>query len=696
VIELLEQLKRLNEKKEEELRSSHESLAKKLNISRKEYNNDINSILAFYGITEDFDISLEDAKDKYDISTRSVILEDEWYKWLVLPTLAETKKGFVAVIPSINGKAFFYESGKKKYITSKNADAFLKNGICLYKGAGNIRSIPEFLKYLFSTVTAGEKLLIFLLNFLTLAVGLAFPAINYAIFNYIIPSAGFSDIFPIGCILFSVSGITFVTGILQSSYLIRALMKIEVYAQAALFSKLLKAKTEFFKELKSGELSDSILGFINSTVSAASFSTLISLLLLFVYLIQIYYFAGKLIYTVFGITIVLILLIGIELASRMKWRKSYSKSSADMTGFVYEFFCGMEKIKLNGAELRMFKKWSKKYSDYAKIRIKPFFVKYSSVFYKIFSITATIAIFLNATSSGSAQYIAFYSAYGAFIAILLRVPAMVEAITAFTSALTLVAPLISVESEPSEGKKISFDDGDIELSKIFFKYTAEGSYIINNLNLTIKNGECLGIAGASGCGKSTLIRIILGFESNYEGNIFIGKTSFREIKDWRKNIGTVLQDSRLISGTIYSNITLTKSNASPAEVNNAIILAGLKDDIEKMPMGLHTLISEENCNISGGQKQRILIARAILKEPKLLIFDEATSALDNMVQAAVSESINNIECTKIIIAHRLATLKNCDRIIVIENGTIVEEGKYDELISQSTSAFSKLTSRQVL
>lgn len=164
---------------------------------------------------------------------------------------------------------------------------------------------------------------------------------------------------------------------------------------------------------------------------------------------------------------------------------------------------------------------------------------------------------------------------------------------------------------------------------------------------------------------------------------------------YRRQLGVVLQNGNLISGSIYENITITAPEANLTRVNEVVQQVGLKEDIAQMPMGLHTMLGE-NCNtISGGQKQRILIARAICGSPKILIFDEATSALDNLTQAAVSSSLDNMNVTRIVVAHRLSTIKNCDRILVFNNGEIVQEGTYHTLMKDTDGLFYALASRQI-
>ena len=156
-----------------------------------------------------------------------------------------------------------------------------------------------------------------------------------------------------------------------------------------------------------------------------------------------------------------------------------------------------------------------------------------------------------------------------------------------------------------------------------------------------------------------------------------------------------MQSGKRFQGDIYSNIVISAPWLSQDEAWEAAELAGIAEDIRKMPMGMNTVISEGSGGISGGQRQRLMIARAVAPKPKILMFDEATSALDNMTQKKVSESLDALKCTRIIIAHRLSTIKQCDRIIVLDQGKIIEDGKYDELIAKN-GFFAELVARQRL
>ena len=190
--------------------------------------------------------------------------------------------------------------------------------------------------------------------------------------------------------------------------------------------------------------------------------------------------------------------------------------------------------------------------------------------------------------------------------------------------------------------------------------------------------------------------MLLGFEKPNTGKIYYDNKDIESVnkRELRKKMGVVLQGGSLISGSIYENITLTKPDATMKQVQEVVKSVGLADDIDNMPMGLHTVLSENCGTISGGQQQRILIARAIVSQPKILYFDEATSALDNITQSMVCATLEKLDSTRVVIAHRLSTIIDCDRIIVMEAGRIVEEGNYKELMN-SKGLFYQLASRQL-
>jgi ABC-type bacteriocin/lantibiotic exporter with double-glycine peptidase domain len=215
------------------------------------------------------------------------------------------------------------------------------------------------------------------------------------------------------------------------------------------------------------------------------------------------------------------------------------------------------------------------------------------------------------------------------------------------------------------------------------------------VSLHIEPGEFIALVGPSGSGKSTLFRLLLGFETPEAGAIYFDGQDLTtlDIQEVRRQMGVVLQNGRLLTGTILENI-IGSSLLTIAEAQEAARMSGLDEDIKRMPMGLHTLVTEGGGTLSGGQRQRLLIARAVVTKPRILFFDEATSALDNRTQAIVSESLERLQATRVVIAHRLSTIINADRIFVMEGGRLVQTGTYQELIDRP-GPFLELAKRQM-
>ena len=269
-------------------------------------------------------------------------------------------------------------------------------------------------------------------------------------------------------------------------------------------------------------------------------------------------------------------------------------------------------------------------------------------------------------------------------------------ISALRPIMDLAEPILKAKPEVCEERQIVKKvKGSIELNNISFRYTDDGPWIIDHLNLKIPRGQYLAIVGTTGCGKTTLMRLMMGFETPKSGAVYYDGKDIQKLdqKSLRQQIGVVMQNGKLFNGDIFSNITISAPQLGLKEAWEAAEMAGVADDIRNMPMGMHTILSEGSGGISGGQRQRLMIARAIVTKPKVLLFDEATSALDNITQKHVSDSLKNLKSTRIVIAHRLSTIKECDRIIVLDKGHIIEDGTYQSL-SKAGGFFSELVERQ--
>lgn len=703
----MNELDSIKQKKQEDVRLAYENLEKALKGSGGLQG--ANAVLKFLNVKGSVDDSLpvgtqlEKLAENYNINIRYVRLEKDFYVKSVMPMLVKTADNtYLAVIPRQNGSCYYIKGNKRINITEKNCDLFTDEALYFYKNLGDEKvTLKSLVRFMFDCVSSADKLMVILLAVTASTSGLLLPWANNYIFSKIIPTGVSSGTLSTAALMFSAILTAAIVKLIQAFVMTNSMSKISAHMQNSVIHRLLRLKSGFFKSEKAGTLSDMIMRFsyILQIISANSVTSFISAVLSVMYLYQIYHYAPRLLGVTLLVTAVFLIVLIREGVSGMKHKKTYSKTLSDMSGFAYEMFSGMEQVKLNGAETKMLHRWSKRYLACADSEAPPFIIRYSDVIYKLIATLAMLFIFISAVDLSASSYIAFSASYGAYIASLMSLASVISTIGEFKAAYEMIRPLFDAELEETKTnkQKPSEINGEITVSDMCFRYNDTMPYVIKDMSFTVKKGESVGIVGTSGCGKSTLIRLLLGLETPEDGSIYIDGFDLRELdlRHYRQNIGTVLQDAKLISGDIYSNITLTKPDADIEDVWEAVSLAGLDDDIAALPMGLHTPVSEENCTLSGGQRQRVLIARAIIAKPSILIFDEATSALDNITQAKITEGINKLNCTKLVVAHRYTTIKDCNRILVLDKGRIAECGSYNELLEKKGIFFGLISGQEL-
>lgn len=674
----------------------------------------IEDILKYYRLKiKDIPENITDVNDQLEwmlrphgVMRRSVYLKEGWYNDAVGPMLAFTNEGekAVALIP---GKLYGYyytdpDTGKRVRVNKTNAKLFEAYGICFYtplplKPIG----FTEFIKFILGQLSFSDIATMVISTLLVTVFGMVLPQLNRILFSDVVGSESIKVLLSMALFIVcvSITNVLFTTVKTLVTEKIRT--KININMQAAGMMRILSLPADFFKGYGSGELSQrvSYLNSLTGTVFDAVFSTGLTGIFSLSYIAQIFNFAPALVAPAIIITLVTVAFSVVSSLVQMSYSAKQMESTAKTSSLVYSIITGIKKIKLAGAEKRMFSRWAGLFGKEAELTYNPpTFLKINTVISLAIGLISTLVMYSVALASNVSlpDYLAFNTSYGMLSAAFMQVSSIALTVATIRPILKMVEPILKTTPEVSEGKEVIENiSGGIELQNVSFKYGENLPNVIDNLSLNITPGQYVAICGTTGCGKTTLMRLLLGFERPQRGGIFYDGKNINnvDIRSLRHQIGCVMQNGGLFQGDIYSNIVISAPWLTVDDAWSAAELAGIADDIRNMPMGMNTVIQEGSGGISGGQKQRLMIARAIAPNPRILLFDEATSALDNITQKKVSESLDSLNCTRIVVAHRLSTIKQCDRIIVLEKGHIIEDGTYEELMAKGGS-FAQLVERQ--
>ena len=676
----------------------------------------IEEILKFYKVKQrEVPDSVKGLNDRLEyllrphgIMRRNINLEKGWYKDSIGAVLGTRKDdgSIVAFIPKgLSGYVYFdAPTGKWVKLSKKTEALFEDEGICFYKPFPLTKlTVRTLMRYILNTLSTADFVLVILATLAVSLIGLLSPKLNNLLMGTIVESESMRLLFGITIFMVCVTISSLLIRAVKTLIMTRINTKMDLSVQAATMMRVLSLPADFFKQYSAGELSSraqyiqSLCSMLISTVLNTGLTSIFSL----IYVSQIFEYAPALVVPSLLIIFATILFSLITTFYQMKYSKKQMEIAAEESGMSYALITGVQKIKLSGAEKRAYARWSKLYAKQVELTYNPpMFLRANGAFSSIISLTGALVMYFMSVQSGVsvADYYAFNTAYGMVSGAFMSLAGIATTIAQFKPILEMAKPIMDAVPEVSEGKLvIDRLSGGIELNNVSFRYNENMPLVVDNLSLKIRPGQYVAIVGATGCGKSTLMRIMLGFEKPQKGAVYYdGKDlSGIDLKSLRRKIGVVMQDGKLFQGDIFSNIIISAPQLSMDEAWEAAEMAGIAEDIRRMPMGMHTIISEGSGGVSGGQRQRLMIARAIAPKPKILMFDEATSALDNLTQKIVSDSLDKLKCTRIVIAHRLSTIRQCDRIIYLEKGQIVEDGTYDDLIAKN-GKFAELVERQRL
>ena len=490
----------------------------------------------------------------------------------------------------------------------------------------------------------------------------------------------------------------------------KTIRNVEKDLRSALVRKLQQLSIAYHKEMESGRLQSKIMRDVEQveTLSSQIFITMLSILLNVVVALGIVLTKDRIVFAFFGATVPLAVLIMAFFRGRIKRYNSDFRQEMEETSVqVMEM---VEMIPVTRAHALEKKETSRMQTQLKQVATKglqldmvqTYFSSISWVTFQVFQVlclgfTGCLAVRGKITVGEVVMYQTYFSSIvnnvSSIISLIPIVAKGLESVHSIGDVLTAE----DVEDNRKK-KKLKKLHGDISFSDVEFCYPDSGHPVLEHLNLHIKQGETIAFVGPSGAGKSTILNMVIGFSKPSGGRILIDGNDITKLNlnSYRKYIAVVPQTSILFSGTIRDNITYGLDDISDEQLQQVLLASNLKEMMDSLPDGLDTRIQEHGGNLSGGQRQRISIARAFVRNPKILILDEATSALDTISEKQIQEATHNLahDRTTLIVAHRLSTIRDADRIAVVENGGIAEIGTYEELIEKK-GAFYEMQRMQI-
>ena len=638
---------------------------------------------------------------------RPVRLEKDWYKHAFGVMLGNLKNGHPAALIPRGMAGYEYvdpATEKTVRINKKNASDLESEAVCFYYPLpAKPLGIRDMIFWILSLFGTGDWIFVLLAAIAAVLMGLLPAWVNNLIYGTVIPAGKINLIPPVTVLLLGVFISRILIDSIRSMIRGRVAAKLRVYTESAAYARVLMLPPSFFRKFSSGNLSQRIsqISVLAQQLTELLLGTGLTFLLSVFYLFQISRYASALTVPAFLAVLIQAFFTIYTAIAVSRYEKQSMDANAVLSGAEAGMLHGIQKIKLSGAENRAFARWAHAYAAYARAEFnRPVVLQVLPACVNFIGMLGSIVIcyFAGRAQMTVTAYMAFSAAYGQMSAAILSLADLASEAVKIGPVIEMTAPILEAVPEISSDKVIVPGlDGSLDVRNVSFRYNKDSQMILQDLSFSVRPGEYVAIAGRSGCGKSTLIRLLLGFEKPESGSVVYGPAAYdtekTDLRSLRRHIGTVMQNGRLFSADIYNNIILASPSSTVDDAWKAAELAGIAEDIRKMPMGMNTYLSESSGSISGGQKQRLMIARAVCGSPKILILDEATSALDNITQKHVTDSLETLHCTRIVIAHRLSTVRHCGRILVLDGGKIAEQGTYEELMEKG-GLFADLVARQ--
>lgn len=602
-------------------------------------------------------------------SAREIRLEEQWYRQDIGPVIAVTKERGVPVVclPRGAGRYVAYDltAKTKQRVTPAYAATLEDRGTMFYRPfPAKKLGLWDLVRFGFSQTYRRDWLATWAMALVGVLIGLLLPTAAQLLYDRLIPLGEYQPVFQMGAALLACVLGNLAFTLVKNFTAFRSTSSLRYAVQNAVYDRLFRLPESFLERYDSADLAQRAIGItiLLEKLSDLYSGCLLSAVFSLSYFAAMARFSPGLTWAAAGMLLPVLLAMALLGLGKLRYETRIVEEDTAGSSALYQLISGISKIRIAGVENRAVCEYLEPYTRSKALRQK--------------RQRLTIAALLSLGDS------------------LLELTA---AAPLYRRGKLLLDTLPEGEEEGRPSRMMPGTlTGEIEVSNLQFSYGDTEENVLKGVSFHIRPGEYVGIVGPSGSGKSTLLKPLLGFEEPQNGRIYYDGRDLDSLdkRELRKKFGVVLQDGKLIAGSIYENITIMAPGAPVEKVEQVLRDVDLAEDIQRMPMGLHTILDEDSQVISGGQCQRILIARAILNKPKILYFDEATSALDNVSQATVCKSLEKLRATRVVVAHRLSTVKDCDRILFLEDGRLVEEGPYEELMARK-GRFYQMARRQM-
>ncbi|MFH9007988.1 NHLP bacteriocin export ABC transporter permease/ATPase subunit [Streptomyces afghaniensis] len=641
------------------------------------------------------------------VRTRAVRLDGRWWRDNVGPLVGHRalsgapvallwrRGGYVAVHPS---------TGRETPIEKANADEFEPRAVMFYRPLPERGLSPLRLLRFCMQGTRGDLTGLLLSGLVTVAIGALVPIATGKVLGEFVPKAQTDLIVQVCMAVMLSSVVSAAFMLLQNLTILRLEGRVEATLQPAVWDRLLRLPTRFFTERSTGELASAAMGIssIRRLLAGVGPTVAQSVTVGAMNLGLLLWFSVPMAMAAIGMLVVIAaVFLGLGLW-QVRWQRRLVVLGNKLNNQAFQTLRGLPKLRVAAAENYAYAAWASQFARSRELQQKVGRIKnLTAVLGAVYLPLCTLLMFmlLAGPARGSMSAAAFLTFNTSVTMVLTSVTQLTGAFVSAVAALPLFEEIKPVLDATPEVRTASTRPGPLsgalEARRLSFRYSDDGPLVLDDVSFEVRPGEFVAVVGPSGCGKSTLLRLLIGFDRPVSGSVLYDGQDLAALDQSavRRQCGVVLQHAQPFTGSILDVICGTEPY-TPEEAMAAAEMAGLAEDIKRMPMGLHTIVSGSGA-VSGGQRQRLMIAQALIRRPRILFFDEATSALDNETQRTVIESTKALNATRIVIAHRLSTVMDADRVVVMEDGKVVQQGPPAQLLADTGGRLHELVRRQM-